>query len=1054
MKLKIQLHLSILSAFLVLPAQADWPKVSFDKVVFDGAKGEKSEASQISDSLWTSEGAKLITKGKASYVLIQPGGSISRSIQIKPLHPDTSKNTKTPPRQESVQAPTESYMWIAADILGVTDAQGQAGVLSLILDVPDSGQNPASTDKVVTGTASPEDYVSVHGFAERPHNNRGASYALDGNPRTEWVSVFPQNKKEPPFIQLEFDEIRKIDGLRYLPRQGGLKNGQVYEYEILVRSGKDAAFEKVASGKWDTNPQEKLSQWSSPREVQAIRFVGLKTKPDSRQHICMSAAEVVPRYVINSKSPKTNPPLQESIFAVIPAEKLAALNGKTLRVRFKNLGQQPVLLGHIYQNQLPVVPPERKYKPRHSEFTDLNAIGLSSRTCPSELWPVTQVHNIVEGLAASQSNLQLGDLILAVGGESLQKPILNVTSYPKDVQWLKRHHEPVISRHYMHAIKTGGSLDFDVLNPRTGERQIKRVKLALSGKNDYDGFPLRGKAADDLYAELIERIRRDQKKNGSWGNMAANMGEAYGMLALLGTRDKKHADAIYRAADYLLGLKETGHESSYLELWSMAFKTIAMGEYALATGDPRAIAWLDNVCGGLTQGGHVNSRSYFAFGHDRRGLPYGNSGLIAPLSHIIVGDALAHRAGIRSNTWEYFHPYIKAAWADNMPFGKQCVGYGAPSSGGGADQAWCRSGLIGLTAKLMQTDPEMQRGIVAFMKQHHGFMRRSHGYGGLGTYLGLMALAGTDANAFEYVVNQWAPMIAMQWQKGNGLKHVEPQITNVASASGKGSDDAFSYTMAALLSVRNKGLHCTGATDTQWLALPPNIRPPKPVLIHRATGVRVARPSLLLYVTARYTTDGTPPTPESPVWEPEMKIEADSLTVAYQAKNSLMGEPSTIHLDQETPAQWSIVSATCGFPNDTVGLDVKKISITRARNAFDGNPQTAFRVNNSSTSNGLQTWTVVVDRSDARKWAEDITRVTIPTTKHERSKVNDSAKSVKIEASADGKKWFRTHDGIIPENRVVTLKRPIHSRYIRFTFTSYSLTNLIVPDLKFGFKRK
>ncbi|NWK54469.1 discoidin domain-containing protein [Verrucomicrobiaceae bacterium N1E253] len=1031
-----------------LVAQSFWPGVVPLEVQLKDENPQSSgDTGTTAEGVWLHTGVRSIQRGSGVNLELAPGAILTRSFVIQALvDPE-------PEKQDSPDRVLESYLWVSADILGMVDSGGKVGVVSLSLSSPESKDKPGLVQQAVTGSAVPEDYVRVKGTAQRPHNGRTAARALDGDPRTEWVSVFPKGYDKKPSIQLNFDQPRKVDGLRYLPRQGGLKNGQVYRYEIQIRRENNASYETVATGEWDQGPEEKSVRFESAHTVQSIRLIGVDTKADPNQHVCMSASEVTPSYVMPGSGISQTSESEQRVSAILPSQKLSKLHGKVLELTFQNHSKHPLLLGPIYCSQLPVTPPKRKYRPRHSEFTDLNAIGMVARTCPREQWPVAQVFRIEEGLPVSRSDIKVGDLIIGVGSQPLEKPVLNVTAYPLDEEWMMRHHEPTISRHYYQAIKTGTPLYFDVIDPITGKESRKPVRPPMYGSEDFTGFPLSGPAADTLYEELIQRVLKDQKEDGSWKTMPANSSETYGMMALLGTRDPSHAPAIHRAANYILEQPWTGHESSYLELWNMAFKTLALGEYALATGDPRAIAWLDNICRGMTQGGHVNSRSYFTFGHDRRGLPYGNGGLIAPLSHIIVGDALAYRAGVKTPAWEYFLPYNKAAWADNMPMGKQCIGYGAPSSGGGSDQAWCRSGLIGLACSLRDTEPALQQGVAAYMKSHHGFMRRSHGYGAMGSYLGLMALAGVDESAFQHVMEQWAPVIAMQWQRGKGLRHVEPQITNVGCVSGKSSDDCYSYTMAALLSVRQHGLHCTGAKDTQWLPYPEDVKPPQPVLIHESEGVNVARPSLLHYVTARYTKDGSSPGKDSPVWKPGTGNDGDHLTVAYQSSHGVMGDPTSIHLGRECPSQWSVVEASCGFPDETIGLDVSKISLARARNAFDGNPSTAFRVNNSSSSGGLSIWSVTVDRGVSEGDRPLIIRVTVPSSKHERKNINDSARTLVVESSEDGKVWKKDSAGTIPEDRVVPLKRGTKARYLKFTFESFSGTNLIVPDLKFSYQQ-
>lgn len=1019
-------------------AEAEWPVVKSKKYHLNSADA-KAAAPKDSEGWAASKAAMVAKGGSQGSLLLQPGGYISCDVNVGDAQ--------------------DSYLWMAADIRGVAGAAAEGG--SITLSVSHVGQKELlmwETERF-QHKAPAEECVGLQAHAERPHMGRTANNAVDGNRGSEWVSVYPAGWDKALTVDIELDQAERVSGLRYLPRQGSMAFGQVYEYEIQVRAEKNTTFVTVARGTWDESKSEKLAEFGKDVTAKTIRLIGRKTKegmtkkPGDKPEIVMSASEITPVYA--KAGGKSGEYQSKMLKAVLGANDLAKYKGKALRVEIQNNGNAPVLLGSIYHDFLPLELPKRSYKPRHSQFIDLNAIGLVCRTCPGAQWPVSQVYSLTEGFAAGKSTLKVGDLILGVEDEALRFPVLNAVRYPLAEEWMKRHPEPVIARHYMKALQGSGVLKFDVVDPRTGQRSVKSVQLDDVSKTAYKGFPLSGDAADRLYQDLVDRVVRDQKPDGSWGTMPANSDEMYGILTLLGTRDPQHRERIYKAVDYLLKNSRPSAESKYLGLWATSFQSIALGEYALATGDPRAVAWLDQICTGITQGGHVNKNYYFTYGHDLRVLPYGSGGLIAPLSHFVVGDALAVRLGVKSQAWDYAGPYIVAAWASKRPYGEQAIGYGAPSSGGDADQAWCRSGLIGLSATLRGIEPEMRKGIAGFMRKQYGFMRRSHGYGNMGCYLGLMGLAGTDEEAFREVMANIAPIIAMQWRRGEGLLHVEPQITNVACADGKASEDAYSYAMAAVLSVRRHGLHVTGAKDTNWMPYPEGTKPPAPQLIWKAEGIDVACQSMFKFVTAVYTTDGSKPDAQSPSWEPGMKTNAEQLTVAYKTKEGIVGDATTIHSDDgDDPARWQVVEADLGFPKEIIGLDSDALSLERARFAFDGNPTTALRTNTSSTNKGQKQWTVTIDRRGAAAGSRaPIISIEFPLAKHERKGVDDSLKHLWLETSQDGKSWTTAFRGEIPQDRKVVPGGQLKARYMRLHLASISGGNLIMLDPVFTFAK-
>ncbi|SHK18205.1 F5/8 type C domain-containing protein [Rubritalea squalenifaciens DSM 18772] len=1023
----------LFTSIAVMAEEVKWPPVKSASIQLS-KKGEAQKAA-AGKELWEASQAHMVAKGSAQgLLLLEPGGKITRELPV--------------------DVASESYLWLSTEIRGVVGKGDKPG--SVILSVSEAGQREVLTWRTesVTQTAQKSESIGIRAQAPYPHNRRVADLAVDGNRGSEWVSVYPSDWQKELAVEIELDSAEMIGGLAYLPRQGSLSYGQIYSYEIQVRPSANDPFVTVAKGDWDETKKEKLAQFDKEVLAKTIRLVGHKTKsnakPGQKAQIVLSASEIRPLYAGEQKE-KAKSQLLKS---VLGAEDISRLQGKKVSVEIQNVGSVPILLGKLSHGLQPLDLPKRKYKPRHSQFIDLNAIGLVCRTCPAEQWPVSQVFSITEGQPSSKSELKLGDLIVGVGGEDLQAPVLNATRYPLAEEWMKRHHEAVIARHYFKALQGGGVLSFEVIDPRSGQRTEKVVKLDHVSGSDYQGFPLAGAAADQLYQDLIDRIVRDQKPDGSWGTMPANSDEMYGILALLGTKDPQHRERIYKAVDYLLKHEKPSAHSKYLGLWGTAFQTIALGEYALATGDPRAVAWLDQICTGITQGGHVNKNYYFTYGHDLRVLPYGSGGLIAPLSHFVVGDALAVRLGVKSRAWDYAGPYIKAAWAGKRPYGQQAIGYGAPSSGAGADQAWCRSGLIGVAATIYDVEPEMRKGIAGFMRNQYGFMRRSHGYGNIGCYLGLMGLAGTDKEAFEEVMEAIAPIIAMQWRRGQGLLHVEPQITNVACATGKGSEDAYSYAMAVVLSIRNQGLHVTGGKEVNWMPYPKGTKPPAPQLIWKEGGVDVASASMFNFVTAVHTTDGTQPTATSPEWKPGMLVESETLTVAYKTKEGVVGNASTITSDAgDSPARWKVVEADLGFPKEIVGLDSDAFSLERAQYAFDGNPTTAMRSNTSNTNKGQKLWTVTVDRRGAAAGKRSgILSITFPRAQKERKTVDDSVKHVWIETSQNGTTWTTVFRGEVPEDRKIVPGGQLKSRYMRFHLSSYG-GNLIMPDPVFKFAK-
>ncbi len=991
-----------------------------------------ADAAGKSGGPWSGEGIEAVPGPVGRSLRVDPAGRLRRKLALSSV--------------ESLDG--ETWLWGSVGIWGTAAGDEDSGEISLRW-LDGSGRVLGEGASGVEAGAPVMSWSRYSGEAPAPNYGRVATRATDGHLSNEWVST-PRDA-EGLYFDLVLSNKEKVKGLRYLPRTGRLDAGQVLRYEVLVPDG-EAGWRRAAGGSWPRERGWKRVDFPEPLVVDRLRLRALETAdlPEKPDQFAMSAAEIEPVFdPENSTIGVDFGSAPAEVVVPVPAAELAALRGKEITCEIVNTGRSPVVLGDVMLGERGVATPARDFKVRRSQYIDLNALGLVGFSQPH--WSAMQVHEVRPDSPAA--GLVPGEVVLRVDGERFGPPVLNATRYPLDREWLERHHEPFVARLYARALAEGRDhMEFETWDPRTGRTAKRVVRLPRTEPGDWEGFPLRGKMADELYAELIDLIVREQRDNGTWGNMPASMGEAFGMMALLGTRDPRHAEVIHRTAGHLLSTPPSGGSSRYLGLWEIAFRTIALGEYALATGDPRAIAWLDTTCNAMVQGAHVNRSNYLAFGHDRRVLPYGTSGLIAPLSHLVIGDSLARRAGVDSGMARVFDPYIRGGWASNQPVGKQSQGYGSPSGGGGSDQAWCRSGLIALNCHLRGENDDIRRGLVAFMAEHHGFMRRSHGYGNPGGHLGLMALAGAAPEPFEAVMDAWAPVFAMQWMRGGGLGHVESQITNTFAKNPAASAKVFNYSLAVVLSARRQGLHVTGADDRSWLPLAEDAIPPAPILYRDLDGIRELRRALLDYVTARYTTDGSEPTAGSPVWSPGTETGGEFLKVAYEAANGRMGPSDGITTDGELSEAWQVIEADCGFPDLIHGIDdVGKLAVERAQYAFDGDPSTWLRSNGGirpETAGSESGWSVTL------KWRGDATPAAVagwvfPTAPSERKGVDDSAKTVRVEASDDGVSWKEVIETEIPTDRRVRVREPLASRFLRFTLTSRSGGLLILPDVEF-----
>ena len=97
--------------------------------------------------------------------------------------------------------------------------------------------------------------------------------ALDNNPNTMWHSKW-SIETMPHWFQIELDEVQKVDGLYYLPRQTGGNNGTCTKYQIEVsQDGK--TFKKVKEGELKNNSEGKLIEFEAV-DAKFVKFTMLE----------------------------------------------------------------------------------------------------------------------------------------------------------------------------------------------------------------------------------------------------------------------------------------------------------------------------------------------------------------------------------------------------------------------------------------------------------------------------------------------------------------------------------------------------------------------------------------------------------------------------------------------------------------------------------------------------------------------------------------------------------------------------------------------------------
>ena len=131
--------------------------------------------------------------------------------------------------------------------------------------------------KGMTATAKSED-GGTYG------SNLGkASYVLDGNPNTAWMTAYAGYgttiSNRDGWIDLAFDKPHTVDGLRYLP--GPNTAGQfisITKYEISVKTADSGEYQTIATGDWENTTGWKLTEFEPVENVTNVRLLATETK--------------------------------------------------------------------------------------------------------------------------------------------------------------------------------------------------------------------------------------------------------------------------------------------------------------------------------------------------------------------------------------------------------------------------------------------------------------------------------------------------------------------------------------------------------------------------------------------------------------------------------------------------------------------------------------------------------------------------------------------------------------------------------------------------------
>lgn len=99
--------------------------------------------------------------------------------------------------------------------------------------------------------------------ATSQHTGYEAARALDGDPATMWHSEWEPPAPLPQAITIDLGDNVDVEGLTYLPRQDGNRNGIITEYAVYV-SNDGRAYTELTTGTWAGDATLKSALFSAP----------------------------------------------------------------------------------------------------------------------------------------------------------------------------------------------------------------------------------------------------------------------------------------------------------------------------------------------------------------------------------------------------------------------------------------------------------------------------------------------------------------------------------------------------------------------------------------------------------------------------------------------------------------------------------------------------------------------------------------------------------------------------------------------------------------------
>ena len=119
------------------------------------------------------------------------------------------------------------------------------------------------------------------GNEHQGHDKEGpAEFAIDGKTDTMWHTDWTDSPRADHWFMVEFDDLKEINGMKFLQRTGEWPNGQITKYNLLGRVSEDAEWEVIIENGTLTTSNEWQTVTFDPIEVKYVKLVSLESTSD------------------------------------------------------------------------------------------------------------------------------------------------------------------------------------------------------------------------------------------------------------------------------------------------------------------------------------------------------------------------------------------------------------------------------------------------------------------------------------------------------------------------------------------------------------------------------------------------------------------------------------------------------------------------------------------------------------------------------------------------------------------------------------------------------